>query len=185
MCDATVNARLAPESEEDYEVARSELKKRFTQGLAVAGIEPHGDDGEAPIHYGWAYVDGHLTRWTRQDLDEIYLELHPAKVMVEDDDLDEVLEEAKDFIGFLDGTGPRPGRHRVRDAITWHRTSPSSSLRSLDRQAVRKRRQGWRCSRHEQVRAPTDQSGEPNFLATRVGLARPEDRPESKRVFQI
>jgi hypothetical protein len=46
-----------------------------------------------------------LTRWTRRDLNEIYLELHPAKVMVDDDDLDGVLEEAKNFIGFLDETG--------------------------------------------------------------------------------
>ena len=95
----------SPESEEDYEIARSELKSRFAQWLAVVGAESHGDDGEAPIHYKWAYVDGHLTRWTRPDLDEIYLELHPAKVMVEEDDLDTVLEEAKAFIGFLDETG--------------------------------------------------------------------------------
>jgi hypothetical protein len=94
-----------PESEEDYEVASSELKKRFTQWLAVAGIESRGDDGEAPIHYKWAYVDGHLTRWRRRDLDEVYLELHPAKVMIEDRDFDEVLEEAKNFIRFLDETG--------------------------------------------------------------------------------
>ncbi len=94
-----------PESEEDYEVARAELKKRFAEWLAVVGIEPRGDDGEAPIHYKWAYVDGHLTRWRRRDLDEVYLELHPAKVMVDDDDLDEVLQEAKNFIGFLDETG--------------------------------------------------------------------------------
>ena len=94
-----------PESEENYEVARSELKKRFDQWLEVVGIESRGDDGEAPIHYKWAYVDGHLTRWRRRDLDEIYLELHPAKVMVEDDDLDRVLEEAKAFISFLDETG--------------------------------------------------------------------------------
>jgi hypothetical protein len=94
-----------PESEEDYEVASTELKKRFVQWLGVVGIEPNGDDGETPIHYKWAYVDGHLTRWRRRDLDEVYLELHPAKVMVEDDDLDEVLEEAKNFIGFLDETG--------------------------------------------------------------------------------
>jgi hypothetical protein len=105
MAMARTTPDWSPESEEDYEVARSELKKRFTEWLAVVGIEPHGDDGEAPIHYKWAYVDGHLTRWTRRDLDEIYLELHPAKVMVEDDDLDEVLEEAKAFIGFLDETG--------------------------------------------------------------------------------
>jgi hypothetical protein len=94
-----------PESEEDYEAASAELKKRFAQWLGVVGIEPHGDDGEAPIHYKWAYVDGHLTRWRRRDLDEVYLDLHPAKVMVEDDDLGEVLEEAKNFIGFLDETG--------------------------------------------------------------------------------
>jgi hypothetical protein len=95
----------SPESEEDYEIARSELKSRLARWLAVVGAESHGDDGEGPIHYKWAYVDGHLTRWTRPDLDEIYLELHPAKVMVEEDDLDEVLEEAKAFIGFLDETG--------------------------------------------------------------------------------
>jgi len=94
-----------PEGEEDYEVARSELKRRFAQWRATAGIEVDGDDGEAPIHYKWAYVDGHLTRWTCRDLDEVYLELHPAKVMVNDDDLDEVLEEAKNFIAFLDETG--------------------------------------------------------------------------------
>jgi hypothetical protein len=58
----------------------------------LSGVEPHGDNGEAPIHYKWAYVDGHLTRWRRRDLDEVYLELHPAKVMVEDDDFDGVLE---------------------------------------------------------------------------------------------
>ena len=78
-----------PESEEDYEIARGELKKRFAEWLAVVGAESHGDDGEAPIHYKWAYVDGHLTRWRRRDLDEVYLELHPAKVMADDDDLDE------------------------------------------------------------------------------------------------
>jgi hypothetical protein len=94
-----------PDGEEDYEVARSELKKRFAQWLEVVGIESQGDDGEAPIHYKWAYVDGHLTRWTRLDLDQIYLELHPAKVMVDNDELDGVLEEAKNFIGFLDETG--------------------------------------------------------------------------------
>jgi hypothetical protein len=95
----------APESEEDYEVASAELKKRFAQWLGDVGVESHGDDGEEPIHYKWAYVDGHLTRWTRRDLDEVYLELHPAKVMIETDDLDGVLEEAKNFIGFLDETG--------------------------------------------------------------------------------
>ena len=41
---------------------------------------------------------GHLTRWRRRDLDEIYLELYPAKVMAEADELDEILAEPKTFI---------------------------------------------------------------------------------------
>ncbi len=93
-----------PEEEEDYEVARVELKKRFAQWRAAAGLDAEKDAGEAPIHYKWAYVDGHLTRWRCEDLDEVYLELHPAKVMVDDEDLDDVLEEAKAFISFLDET---------------------------------------------------------------------------------
>ena len=95
----------SPESEEDYEVARRELKKRFAQWRAAVGAAIEKDAGEAPIHYKWAYLDGHLTRWTREDLDDVYLELHPAKVIVDDDDLADVLDEAKTFIGFLNETG--------------------------------------------------------------------------------
>ena len=57
------------------------------------------------LHYKWAYVDGHLTRWTRRDLSEIYLELYPAKVMADPDELDEVLAEARAFLTFLSATG--------------------------------------------------------------------------------
>jgi hypothetical protein len=95
----------SPKSEEDYEIARRELKKRFARWRASVGVAPDKDAGEAAIHYKWAYLDGHLTRWTCADLDEIYLELYPAKVMVEDDELTDVLNEAKFFISFLDGTG--------------------------------------------------------------------------------
>ena len=94
-----------PESEEDYEVARRDLKKRFAKWRAVAGVAVEKDAGEALIHYKWAYLDGHLTRWTCENLDDVYLELHPAKVIVEDGDLEDVLDEAKAFITFLDETG--------------------------------------------------------------------------------
>ena len=50
-----------PKSEEDYEVARKELKRRFAHWRADVGLEPNKDAGEAPIHYKWAYLDGHLT----------------------------------------------------------------------------------------------------------------------------
>ena len=95
----------SPESEADYEVARRALKKRFAQWRTSVGAAPDKDAGEAPIHYKWAFLDGHLTRWSCADLDEVYLELHPAKVMVDDEDLDDVLDEAKAFVSFLDETG--------------------------------------------------------------------------------
>ena len=94
-----------PESEEDYEVARRDLKKRFAKWRAVARVAVEKDAGEALIHYKWAYLDGHLTRWTCENLDDVYLELHPAKVIVEDGDLEDVLDEARAFITFLDETG--------------------------------------------------------------------------------
>jgi len=44
-----------------------------------------------------AHLDGHPTRWRCEEFDEVHLELHPAKVMV-DEDLDDALEEPKAFI---------------------------------------------------------------------------------------
>jgi hypothetical protein len=97
-------SRWEPESDEEYEAANAELKRRFavwaTRGDAV--FDP--DAPEGLLHYKWGYVDGHLTRWTRGDLDEIYLELYPAKVMAELDELDEILAEARMFVTFLSET---------------------------------------------------------------------------------
>ncbi len=109
-----------PKSEEDYEVARKELKRRFAHWRADVGLEPDKDAGEAPIHYKWAYLDGHLTSWTCADLDEVYLELHPAKVMVDDEDLDDILEEAKAFVRFLDETGLLASDSDPADVLVEH-----------------------------------------------------------------
>ncbi len=76
-----------------------------TESVSLKVDTEGGDAGEAPIHYKGRYCDGHLTRWTRGDLDEVYLELYPAKVIVEDDDLGSVLAEAKAFMTFLAETG--------------------------------------------------------------------------------
>jgi hypothetical protein len=90
-----------PEDERDYEAANAELKRRFAAWSDDKGLEVERDGPEGLLHYKWAYVDQHLTRWRRRDLYEIYLELYPAKVMAEADELDEVLAEAKSFITFL------------------------------------------------------------------------------------
>lgn len=94
-----------PQTEECYEFARSLLKESFTTWGVANAKELDSDAGEAPIHYKWAYLDGHLTRWRCVDLDRVYLELHPAKVIVEKEELASVLDEARAFITFLDEVG--------------------------------------------------------------------------------
>jgi len=89
------------EDEDEYEVANAELKRRFVAWADDKGLKVDRDGPEGLLHYKWAYVDGHLTRWRRRDLYEIYLELYPAKVMAEADELDEILAESKSFITFL------------------------------------------------------------------------------------
>jgi hypothetical protein len=94
-----------PNDEDDYEAASADLKERFGSWSADKGLEVDPEAPESPLHYKWGYLDGHLTRWSCADLDEVYLELYPAKVIVEDDELDDVLEEARAFISFLAETG--------------------------------------------------------------------------------
>ena len=109
-----------PEGDEEYEAASTELKRRFavwaTRGDAV--FDPEAPEGL--LHYKWGYVDGHLTRWTRRDLDEIYLELYPAKVMADADELDEVLAEAKMFLTFLSETGLLDEESEPADVLLDH-----------------------------------------------------------------
>ncbi len=89
-----------PEDEDEYEAANAELKGRFAAWAAGKGLEVDRDGPEGLLHYKWAYVDQHLS-WRRRDLYEIYLELYPAKVMTEADELDEILADTKTFITFL------------------------------------------------------------------------------------
>jgi hypothetical protein len=105
MAKNAVPSDWSPGSDEDYEVARSYLKEHFAEWCAGKEIEIDADVGEAPIHYKGRFLDGHLTRWRCEDLDEVYLELHPAKVIVEEEDLASVLVEAKAFMTFLAETG--------------------------------------------------------------------------------
>ena len=105
-----------PEDDDAYEVARSELKARFARWAG-------SDDGEAIeslIHFKGQYLDGHLTRWNRDHLSELYLELYPAKVMVEDGDLDSTLDEGRSFLTFLAETGLLAEGSDPLDALVDH-----------------------------------------------------------------
>ena len=97
-------SRWEPQGDDDYESASAELKERFATWAADKGVAVEPDAPEGLLHYKWGYIDGHLTRWTRRDLSEIYLELYPAKVIAGPDELDEVLAEARAFVTFLSET---------------------------------------------------------------------------------
>lgn len=105
------------EDEEGYERASAELKRRFGAWATARGLELDGEEIESLLHYKWGYLDGHLTNWRRSDLYEIYLELHPAKVVVEPEELGAVLDEARAFIEFLAGTGLLDGRSEPAEAL--------------------------------------------------------------------
>ena len=68
-------------------------------------------------------------------------------------------------VHILDHRGPVDTEHATPYVGTEHRHPPRLLLGPS---SSPKTRQGWRCSRQEQVRAPTDQSGEPYFSTMSV-----------------
>jgi hypothetical protein len=92
-------SRWEPETDDKYKEALRDLTARYTEWA--------GGEREIPevlLHYKWRYVDGHLTRWTRGSLEQIYLELYPAKVVAEIAEIDEILDMARSFLTFLGET---------------------------------------------------------------------------------
>jgi hypothetical protein len=105
MAIPTAPVDFCPQSEAGYEAARGYLRERLAAWSEDSGANLAPDAGEELIHFKWGYLDEHLTRWTCADLDAVLLELYPAKMIVEDDELDEVLSEAAAFICCLAETG--------------------------------------------------------------------------------
>ncbi|MGH2628782.1 MAG: hypothetical protein ACRDHY_19260 [Anaerolineales bacterium] len=90
-----------PKTEAGYEAARQRLREEFTRWSEQNGTGPGPDSFEELVHYKWGYLDGHLTRWTRADLDAVLLELFPAKMIVDDNDLGDVVPDTATFMAFL------------------------------------------------------------------------------------
>lgn len=116
-----IPSRWQPEDDDEYEVASRELKRRFAVWATLRNDDAFDPDlPEGLLHYKWAYVDGHLTRWRRSDLEEIYLELYPAKVIVEAEELDEVLDDARTFVSFLSETALLDEESEPADVLLDH-----------------------------------------------------------------
>jgi hypothetical protein len=101
MFDNAAPIDWSPESDESYEIARTEIKERFAAWCTDTDADVEPDAPEGPIHYKWSFLDGRLTHWTRNDLAEIYVEIYPAKVMVDEDEFGDVMAEARAFLTFL------------------------------------------------------------------------------------
>lgn len=94
-----------PTTEAGYRRTRRLLRGEFVRWAELNGTDLGPDSFDELVHYKWGQLDGHLTRWARTDLDTVLLELFPAKVVVDDDDLDEIIPEVAAFIAFLAETG--------------------------------------------------------------------------------
>jgi hypothetical protein len=123
-------SRWKPESEEGYESAKAELKERFAVWVAETGAAVDVEAPEGLLHYKWGYLDHHLTRWTRRDLDEIFLELYPAKVIAEPDELGELLAEAKAFVTFLSATALLDEESEPAEVLLGHLSGIEGQFRS-------------------------------------------------------
>ncbi|MHB8191057.1 MAG: hypothetical protein ACYDHP_11710 [Ferrimicrobium sp.] len=97
---------LCPTSAEHYERTCEQLRSEFGAWAAEAGLDVDPDAGEDLCHYKWGYLNRDLGWWTTIDLDAIFLQILPAKMIVEGEHgLDRVLSDAKTFLRFLAEAG--------------------------------------------------------------------------------
>jgi len=80
-----VRMRYGPDDEDAFFAARDELTTRFE--LSPGGHEL-GWVAAQVLDFKWGYLDGDLSRWEPEEVEEILLGLFPAKVMLDPDDLD-------------------------------------------------------------------------------------------------
>jgi hypothetical protein len=94
-----------PKTDSGYRAARRQLRTAFLRWAKADAAGASPDCFDDLIHLKWRDLDGHLTRWRTGDLDAVLLELFPAKVIVEDADLDDIVPDTATFVRFLADTG--------------------------------------------------------------------------------
>lgn len=124
-----VASRWEPQTDEDYAELLADLTARWTEW--VAGQEAGRLRlPEVLLHYKWRFLDGHLTRWSRGDLEEIYLELYPAKVVAEPDEFGEILASGRAFLTFLADVGLLDEASEPIEVMVGHLEGIASRFRS-------------------------------------------------------
>ena len=112
---------FGPDDEDAFYAARDELASRFERS-------PRGHDlgsvAAQVLDLKWGYLDGDLSRWQPDEVEEILLGLFPAKVMLDPDDLGQVVAGFAGFLRFLGDEAVLPGGQTARLAESVERLAP-------------------------------------------------------------
>ncbi len=124
-----MNTHYGPDDEDAFYAARDELVSRFESS-------PGGHDlswvAAQVLDFKWGYLEGDLSRWETEDVEEILLGLYPAKVMLDPDDLDQVVIGFAGFLQFLSDEEIVPAGDAVRLAESIEQLAPRFRAAAMD-----------------------------------------------------
>lgn len=119
---------LQPDDDEAFRAAR-ELVSRFE---STPSRQEFGWVAAQVLDFKWGYLDGDLSRWRLEDVEEILLGLIPAKMVLESEDLDLVVKGFAEFFLFLGDEGVVPKSDSIRLATTVDQLAPAFHVEALD-----------------------------------------------------
>jgi len=155
-----VRMQFSPDDEDAFYAARDELVSRFER-------TPGGGDlgwvAAQVLDFKWGYLDGDLSQWRMQEIEEILLGLYPAKVMLDVDDLGLVVTGFARFLAFLGDAGIMPEDDAARLAPSVKRMGPQFRSAALDERNWSMGKRLWSVAQSEGV-DPTDPGEVQRFI---------------------
>jgi len=156
----TMRLSFGPNDEEAFFAARDRLASRFESSARGPDL---GWVAAQILDLKWGYLDGDLTRWLPEEIEEILLELVPAKVMLEPEDLDLVIDGFAGFLRFLADESILPRDQSARLADLVERLAPRFRRTALDEANWSPGKRLWSLARSEGV-DPSDPEAVQRFM---------------------
>lgn len=158
LCD--VRMQFSPDDEDAFYAARDELVSQFER---TPGGGELGWVAAQILDFKWGYLDGDLSQWRMQEVEEVLLALYPAKVMLDADDLDLVPEGFARFLAFLGDEGIMPEKDAARLATSVKRLAPRFRDAALDEGNWSMGKRLWSAAQSEGV-DPADPGAVQRFI---------------------
>jgi len=152
--------RFGPDDGDAFDAARDELVSRFE--LSSGGHDA-GWVAAQVLNFKWGYLDGDLSRWRLDEVEQILLGLYPAKAMLDPDDLDQVVTGFAGFLRFLGDDGIVAEDHAARLAESVIRLAPRFHAAALDEDNWSMGKRLWSRARSEGV-DPSDPVAVQRFI---------------------